>query len=72
MFLLNAVLFTLVGMELVRSVHWVPGMPALHVVAVMSAVIVVVVALRLVWMLFGPATAKLFGRTSGGPLWGNA
>ncbi len=29
-FLLNAVLFTLVGMELVRSVHWVPGMPALR------------------------------------------
>src|SRR5271156_6516250 len=27
-FLLNGVLFTLVGMELVRSVHWVPGMPA--------------------------------------------
>jgi CPA1 family monovalent cation:H+ antiporter len=68
-FLLNAVLFTLVGMELVRSVHWVPGMPALHVVAVMSAVIVTVVVLRLVWMLFGPATAKLFGRTSGGPVW---
>ena len=68
-FLLNAVLFTLVGMELVRSVHPVPGMPALQVVAVMSAVIVTVVVLRLIWMLFGPATAKLFGRTSGGPLW---
>ena len=68
-FLLNAVLFTLVGMELVRSVHWVPGMPALHLVAVMSAVIVTVLVLRLVWMLFGPATAKLFGRTSGGPVW---
>jgi Na+/H+ antiporter len=68
-FLLNAVLFTLVGMELVRSVHWVPGMPALHVVAVMSAVVVMVVVLRLIWMLFGPATAKLFGRTSGGPVW---
>jgi Na+/H+ antiporter len=68
-FLLNAVLFTLVGMELVRSVHWVPGMPALQVVAVMSAVVVTVVVLRLIWMLFGPATAKLFGRTSGGPVW---
>ncbi|MDT7719782.1 MAG: monovalent cation/hydrogen antiporter, partial [Mycobacterium sp.] len=33
-FLLNAVLFTLVGMELVRSVHWVPGMPPLRGVAV--------------------------------------
>jgi Na+/H+ antiporter len=68
-FLLNAVLFTLVGMELVRSVHRVPGMPALRVVAVISAVVVMVVALRLIWMLFGPATAKLFGRASGGPVW---
>jgi Na+/H+ antiporter len=68
-FLLNAVLFTLVGMELVRSVHRVPGMRALQVVAVMSAVIFTVVVLRLIWMLFGPATAKLFGRTSGRPVW---
>ena len=68
-FLLNAVLFTLVGMELVRSVHWVPGMPALRVVAVISAVVIVVIASRLVWMLSGPATAKLFGRASGAPVW---
>ena len=68
-FLLNAVLFTLVGMELVRSVHWVPGMPALRLVAVMSAVVIVVIALRLVWMLFGPVTAKLFGRARGAPVW---
>jgi Na+/H+ antiporter len=68
-FLLNAVLFTLVGMELVRSVHWVPGMSALRVVTVLSAVVVMVVVMRLIWMLFGPATAKLFGRKSGGPVW---
>ena len=68
-FLLNAVLFTLVGMQLVRSVHWVPGIPALRVVAVMSAVVIVVIASRLIWMLFGPATARLFGRASGGPVW---
>jgi CPA1 family monovalent cation:H+ antiporter len=68
-FLLNAVLFTLVGAELVRSVHWVPGMPALRVVAVMSAVVIVVIALRLVWMLFGPVSAKLFGRARGEPVW---
>ena len=37
-FLLNAVLFTLVGMELWRSLHWVPGMAAGRVVAVISAV----------------------------------
>jgi CPA1 family monovalent cation:H+ antiporter len=68
-FLLNAVLFTLVGMELVRSVHGVPGMPALRLVAVLSAVVIVVIALRMVWMLFGPATAKLFGRARGAPVW---
>jgi Na+/H+ antiporter len=68
-FLLNAVLFVLVGMELVRAVHGVPGMPALRLAAVLSAVVVVVIALRLVWMLFGPATAKLFGRARGAPGW---
>jgi Na+/H+ antiporter len=68
-FLLNAVLFTLVGAELVRSMHWVPGMPALRLVAVISAVVIVVIALRLIWMLFGPVTAKLFGRAQGTPKW---
>jgi Na+/H+ antiporter len=68
-FLLNAVLFTLVGAELVRSVHWVPGMTPLRVVAVISAVVIVVIALRLMWMLFGPVTAKLFGRPRGEPVW---
>jgi Na+/H+ antiporter len=68
-FLLNAVLFTLVGMELVHSVHGVPGMPALRLVAVLSAVVIVVIALRLVWMLFGPLTAKVFGRARGEPVW---
>jgi Na+/H+ antiporter len=68
-FLLNAVLFTLVGAELVRSVHWVPGMTPLRVVAVISAVVIVVIALRLIWMLFGPVTAKLFGRPRGEPVW---
>jgi Na+/H+ antiporter len=68
-FLLNAVLFTLVGAELQRSVHWVPGMPALRLVAVLSAVIIVVIALRLIWMLFGPVSARLFGRARGEPVW---
>jgi NhaP-type Na+/H+ or K+/H+ antiporter len=68
-FLLNAVLFTLVGAELVRSVHWVPGMPALRLAAVTSAVVIVVIALRLMWMLFGPVTAKLFARARGEPVW---
>jgi Na+/H+ antiporter len=68
-FLLNAVLFTLVGMELWRSIHWVPDIPAMRVVAAISAVIVVVIASRLVWMLSGPATARLFGRSTGAPVW---
>jgi NhaP-type Na+/H+ or K+/H+ antiporter len=63
------VLFTLVGAELERSVHWVPGMSALRGVLVMTAVILVVIALRLIWMLFGPIAAKAFGRPPGEPVW---
>jgi Na+/H+ antiporter len=68
-FLLNAVLFTLVGAELVRSVHWVPEVPALRLVAAIAAVIAVVITLRLIWMLVGPATAKLLGRPRAEPVW---
>jgi monovalent cation/hydrogen antiporter len=68
-FLLNGVLFTLVGMQLVRSLHWIPGIPAVRVVAVISAVIVVVIASRLVWMLSGPVTARLFGRVTEATEW---
>jgi Na+/H+ antiporter len=68
-FLLNAVLFVLVGSELVRSVHWVPGMSPLRVIAVISAVVLVVIALRLIWMLFGPVTARLFGSARGELVW---
>ena len=69
-FLLNAVLFTLVGMELWRSLHWVPGIPAAQVVAAISAVVAVVIASRLVWMLSGPVTARLFGRrATDAPVW---
>jgi CPA1 family monovalent cation:H+ antiporter len=49
-------------MELWRSLHWVPGIPAARVVAAISAVVAVVIASRLVWMLSGPVTARLFGR----------
>jgi Na+/H+ antiporter len=68
-FLLNVVLFTLVGMELFRSVHWVPGMSAGRVVAVIATVVAVVIASRLVWMLSGPVTARLFGRATDAPVW---
>ncbi len=58
----------------VRSLHWVPGIPAARVVAVIAAVIAVVIASRLVWMLSGPVTARLFGagrprRRCGGSAW---
>lgn len=68
-FLLNGVLFTLVGMELVRSMHWVPGIPAGRVVAAIAAVVAVVIASRLVWMLTGPLTARLFGRSTDAEGW---
>jgi Na+/H+ antiporter len=68
-FLLDVVLFTLVGMELVRSLHWVPGMSAGRVVAVIATVVAVVIASRLVWMLSGPVTARLFGRATDAPVW---
>jgi Na+/H+ antiporter len=68
-FLLDVVLFTLVGMELVRSLHWVPGMSAGRVIAVISTVVAVVIASRLVWMLSGPVTARLFGRATDAPVW---
>jgi CPA1 family monovalent cation:H+ antiporter len=68
-FLLNAVLFTLVGMQLVRSLHWVPGIPATRVVLVISAVVIVVVASRLVWMLSGTVTSRLFGRVTEAAVW---
>jgi len=68
-FLLNVVLFTLVGMELVRSLHWIPGIPAMRVVTAISTVVAVVIASRLVWMLSGPVTARLFGRVTESTVW---
>ena len=44
-------------------------MAAGRVVAVILAVVVVVIASRLVWMLSGPVTARLFGRATGAPVW---
>jgi Na+/H+ antiporter len=68
-FLLNAVLFTLVGMQLVRVVHQVPGRPGRQVVAVIAAVVAVVVGSRMVWILLGPAAARLLGRAAQSLAW---
>jgi CPA1 family monovalent cation:H+ antiporter len=61
-FLLNAMLFILLGTQLVHEVHWVRGGPLLHLLLVLSATIAVVIASRLLWMLLGPAIARLLGR----------
>lgn len=50
-FLLNGALFTLVGMQLVRVVHRVPGVPTSTLLTVIAAVLAVVVGTRLLWML---------------------
>ena len=68
-FLLNSVLFTLLGMQLVRKVHWVPGKPLLHILAVMSAVVAVVIAVRMVWMLLGPTVTHLLGSPASAGVW---
>jgi Na+/H+ antiporter len=68
-FLLNAVLFTLVGMQLVRVMHRVPGVPTARVLAATLAVVAVVVGLRLAWMLLGPAVGRLRGRTGQRVAW---
>lgn len=60
-FLLNAVLFTLVGIQLVRVVHEVPGMPAAQVAAAAVLAAIVVVGVRLAWMLAGPAVRRASG-----------
>ncbi|WP_373139533.1 Na+/H+ antiporter [Mycobacterium marinum] len=57
-FLLNSVLFTLVGMQLVRVLHRVPGIPTEMVVAMSAAVVAAVVGVRMAWMLFEPAAAR--------------
>jgi Na+/H+ antiporter len=68
-FLLNAVLFTLVGMQLVRVVtHALQG-PTERVLIVMTAVTAVVVGSRMIWTLLGPAAARLRGHTEQSQSW---
>jgi len=59
-FLLNGALFTMVGMQLVRVVHRVPGVPTSTLLTVVAGVLAVVVGSRLVWMLLlRPATTQI-------------
>ncbi|HEV7931464.1 MAG TPA: Na+/H+ antiporter [Actinomadura sp.] len=57
-FLLNAVLFTLVGVQLARVVHRVPGLSLARLIAVVTVVVAVVTGVRMVWILLSPATAR--------------
>ncbi len=68
-FLLNSALFTLLGVILMRDVRLVPGKPTLHLLLVVAAVVVVVIVLRLAWILFGPAVARLRGRAHSRSFW---
>ncbi|MEB4211221.1 Na+/H+ antiporter [Mycobacterium sp. 94-17] len=68
-FLLNAVLFILVGIQLHRQVHWAPTGPILHLVVTLSVVVAVVVVTRLAFTLGGPALAKLRGRPVRPNIW---
>jgi Na+/H+ antiporter len=59
-FLLNAVLFTLVGVQLARVLHRVPGLSLTHLSIVLTAVVAAVIGTRLFWILLvSPATARL-------------
>jgi len=68
-FLLNAVLFILVGIQLHRQVHWSPSKANLHLLLVLLAVVAVVVVTRLAFTLAGPTVAKLRGRAVSTDLW---
>lgn len=68
-FLLNAVLFILVGIQLHRQVHWAQRRPVLDLLVVVSAVVAVIVVMRLIFTLAGPTLAKLRGRAVSAGLW---
>jgi len=56
-------------MELWRSLHWVPGIGRGRVVAVISAVVVVVIASRLVWMPVRACHRAAVRARNGEPVW---
>ncbi len=68
-FLLNAVLFILVGIQLHQQVNWAADKSILHLLLVASAVVAVVIVTRLIFTLAGPAIAKLRGRSVSADLW---
>lgn len=68
-FLLNSVLFTLVGIQLARVVHRVPGVSTFRLVTVAAAVIAIVVGGRLVWMLCGTVVRSLLHHRQASAAW---
>ncbi|ORA42493.1 Na+/H+ antiporter [Mycobacterium bouchedurhonense] len=68
-FLLNAVLFILVGIQLHRQVHWAPTGPILHLAMVLAIVVAIVVVTRLAFTLGGPVLSRLRGRGVSAKVW---
>ncbi|MCW2902907.1 MAG: Na+/H+ antiporter [Streptosporangiaceae bacterium] len=68
-FLLNAILFTLVGVQLARIVHRVPNLSLPHLIAVVTAVVAVVIGTRLAWIFIGPAMARLMHHAPAPATW---
>jgi len=68
-FLLNAALFILVGIQLHRQVNWAPSKANLHLLLVLVVVVATVIVTRLAFALAGPALAKLRGRAISADLW---
>ncbi|WIM86718.1 Na+/H+ antiporter [Candidatus Mycobacterium wuenschmannii] len=68
-FLLNAVLFILVGIQLHQQVHWALNKANLHLLLVLTAVVTAVIVMRLVFTLAGPALDRWRGRAVNADLW---
>ena len=68
-FLLNAVLFILVGIQLHRQVHWAQRKPIVELLVAVAVVVAVVIVVRMTFTLAGPALAKLRGRAINAGLW---
>lgn len=62
-FLLNAVLFILVGIQLHRQVHWsAPSRPIPHLLLTLAVVFVAVVLMRFLFTLLGPMLERSRGQ----------
>ncbi len=61
-FIINAILFVLIGLQLQTVVHAIDGRPLGELIEYAVAVSLVVIATRLVWFLTGPYVIRMFDR----------